>query len=213
MEDNLLFIESLDTKDTISESDLSLLFRLSDDADEEVRYRSIQFLGTLDSTKAILGVVRRGLSDEDELVRVECAEILGSYPDCYTIEDLVPLLSDESTLVRSAALVSMGQQGNREVLDTIKSSIHNFNRYERVSAFAALYMLGEDNYFIELLKGLSDDDYIIRCATANLLALSIKPFHAKEAAGAIENAMIKENSRAVLDTFRRVLSDINERKK
>ena len=82
-----------------------------------------------------------------------------------------------------------------------------------MSAIAALYMLGEDKFFTELLIGLSNNDYKIRCSTANLLALSIRKHHVRKALEAIENAMIKENSQAAFTTFKNVLESIKKETK
>ncbi len=90
---------------------INRLLELSYDNDEEVRYEAIEAFKKFDPSEAILFRVREGVNDENELVRTMCIELLGDWEDADSIEKLYLALDDESEMVRSGAITSLGQMG------------------------------------------------------------------------------------------------------
>lgn len=162
-------LELIDTRCSSLGSEFSGLITLSNDADQEVRYRSLECLG--DILSGAIGRIREGLADPDEIVCTTCLEILGGIRDRSVFNEIACLLKSESALVRSAAAIAIGDLRQAEGVGILQLCLASENDDEvKVSIYSALYELGVASYLNDIFGSLLNSNfYRARCAAANLL--------------------------------------------
>lgn len=191
---------------------LNRVLELSQDADWEVRYQAIEFIqqsGVLDTLKR----ARQGLYDSKELVRVVCLEILGEVHDERSVKDIKSLLNDASSLVRGAAALSLGEIGISGSIDELLSRLQVEDDDEvKIPIYAALYTLGQDEYLENLLEGLSNEYYRVRCASANLLTDIANEHNNSKIVKALSIAFQREETVAASSSIKNALVYISDQK-
>lgn len=192
---------------------LNRVLELSQDADWEVRYQAIEFIqqsGILDTLKR----VRQGLCDSEELVRVVSIEILGEVQDERSVKDIESLLDDASSLVRGAAALSLGEIGINGIIDKLLSRLLVEDDDEvKIPIYTALYILGQDEYLENLLEGLANEYYRVRCASANLLTGIANEHNKAKIVEALSIAFQREETVAALSSIKNALAYINDQNK
>lgn len=189
---------------------LARLQELTWDEDNEVRYRTIECLGQIGFQDA-LKAIRCGLHDSDELVRVACLEILGEVQDERSVKDIKSLLNDTSSLVRGAAALSLGEIGMSGSIDELLSRLQVEDDDEvKIPIYAALYTLGQDEYLENLLEGLCNEYYRVRCASANLLTDIANEHNNAKIVEALSLAFHREETVAASSSIKNALAYIND---
>ena len=201
-------------------SSLQKLQVFAEYSDAEVRVDAIEALSEYGNDKDIAKLLISHLKkDEDELVRTSCAEILGSYPDKEVSGYLVEALDDESDLVIAAAALSLAEISDVNVIPDVnvigklESKLEKASPWLSVSLHIGLYFLGEKNSLELLLKFLNNDDYRVRCATANLLKYYSKPEDVTKIINILKSRLQIEQTRAVLSSIKSAIEDLSEIKK
>ncbi len=99
------------------DADTRILIDLLEDSDSEIRKRAVRCLGVLKENEAIEPLIN-SLSDEDREVRREVVLALGGFKVKRVLDVLAKVLlnQDEDLSVRSAAVSSMSQFGNKKAL-------------------------------------------------------------------------------------------------
>ena len=151
--------------------DLKSLNKLRDftkDKNYEVRMKAYENIGDseLELSEKIL---RNGLSDKHELVRITCVEELEYKEDKKSLQYLIRIAEeDESSLVRRYAIHAIGFIGDRRALPFLKKQRYTKNRDIRVFINIALYLILDSDIFLKkFLDGLNEENYQTRCAVAN----------------------------------------------
>ena len=186
---------------------LHRLLHLSYDTDAEVRFRSLEaenFPPNNDS----LSRIRGGVRDADELVRTACVEILGERMDASSIDLLNQALHDSSALVRSSAIISLGQIDQPESIALLKTMHPTLNGLEKLSCSISLYLLGIERYLNDAMLCLYDQDYRVRCATANLASRFAKDSDKRFVIDKLQNALTKEETRSASSSISRAIRDL-----
>lgn len=177
-------------------SKLSLrLLRLSRDADAEVRYWAIEQFAAFPLSK-IIERSESGLAEPDELVRVNCLEILGDFRSAKSKKPILKCLRDKDVLVRSAAAEALADIEDKDSITILEKRINRADDRELVSLYGALYRLGRRKYFKSLLGMLSNKDYVVRCAAANSLPYPAKKTDRDLALSKLRKALEAEKTRA-----------------
>lgn len=194
MDNKLSEIEDLAKSPSMK--NVSRLLELSYDTDEEVRFRSIEAFVGYTPTSTMLERIRKGVFDSDELVRTTCIELIGDWQDCDSLELLYSALSDDIEIVRSAAITSLGQLGQQDTVRILEEKFSKLEGTEKASAVMALYSLGKQEYFDELLALFDDNNYITRCAAANLICRFVRNEDKGKAIRKMRNALLQEETKA-----------------
>lgn len=205
MSDKLAEIESLANSNA---NNIKRLLELSQDTDEEVRFRAIEAFESFTKTPLLLDRVRAGLSDDDELVRSTCAELIGVWQDSNSIETLFQLVSDEDELVRSAAITSLGKMARKDAVWFLEGKYKELQSLERLSASIALYTLGREEYLKEAISFLGNGDYRVRCAAANLLADFTDEDDISLVVTSLKEALLKEDTKAAASSISSAISEL-----
>ena len=204
--DKLADIEKLEDG---SSQNIKRLLELSHDGNDEVRCRAIEAFENFDPTDAILSRVREGINDEDEIVRAMSIELLGDWADVDSIDNLYRAFGDVSDIVRAAALTSLGQMDRKDVAEVLEGKYPIFGGIEKVSAAMALYSLGEKKYLDDLLSFLEDDDFLIRCRTANLLCSFVDEQDKEKVIEKMEFALALEKTEAAASSLSDAIADLS----
>ena len=204
--DKLADIEKLEDG---SSKNIKRLLELSHDGNEEVRCRAIEAFENFEPTGAILSRVREGINDEDEIVRAMSIELLGDWADVDSIDNLYRAFGDVSDIVRAAALTSLGQMGRKDVAVVLEGKYPLFQSIEKVSAAMALYSLGEKRYLDDLLSFLTDDDYLIRCRTTNLLCAFVDEPDKAKVIEKMEFALALEKNEDAASSLSEAIADLS----
>jgi HEAT repeat protein len=203
-EEKLALVEELALKLPIATGEL---IELSRDDDAEVRFRAIEALSSCLSTQLVRTRLREALQDSDDLVRATTVEALGDSGDRSFAPDLIDATSDPSELVRSAALIGVGQVGSREATWMLERTLQQtgLSTFERLSAEVALYMLGRRSGPQAICGCLSSDDYRLRCASANLIKEFVKPNDIPYVVACLRSALKTEVTRAARSSIENAL--------
>ena len=114
-----------------------------------------------------------------------------------------------SDIVRAAALTSLGQMGRKDVAEVLEGKYPIFGGIEKVSAAMALYSLGEKKYLDDLLSFLEDDDFLIRCRTANLLCSFVDEQDKEKVIEKMEFALALEKTEAAASSLSDAIADLS----
>ena len=152
-------------------SSITRLMELSEDIDEEVRFRAIEGLGFLPVTAESRAAITKALTDSDSLVRAAAVEILGNWSPEHAEHLLVEAIGDTDELVRASAIISLGSAGSKQSIWLLeqKYRTQSCSSAEQLSCVVALYSLGRSRYLTNTLTFLDHECYQIRSAAANLL--------------------------------------------
>lgn len=189
---------------------LARLLELAMDSDHEVRYRALESFDLIGFSE-VFCKVRDGLTDPDELVRTTALEMLGQVRDENSLKSIELSLEDESALVRGAAALALGQIGRNEACDILKSKLLVEDDDEViVPIYAALYTLGQECYLENLIEGLDNDYYRVRCSTANLLPSIANARNKDKILDALNLALKREETVAASSSLESAISSIVE---
>lgn len=208
MDKKLIEINSLSLD--ITDNSLKRLLELSNDEDEEVRFRSIEALANFNVTEVMINRVRQGLADVDELVRIECVELIGDWEDSESIELIYKCLGDSSELVRSAAITCLGQIGKEDTTAVLITKFQDLTGLERLSCAIALYTLGQEKYLDIALSFLFDQDYRVRCATANLVSNYSEDENKWYIISKLNEALQKEDTKAAASSISKAIKELGQ---
>jgi HEAT repeat protein len=136
----------------------------------DVRMEVLEALSDCASEFDLESLVRKGIRDRDELVRVTAIEIAGDHGLKSMQDEIIRRLkSDRSGLVRSKAAIALGEMHALEARKILEDRLGRAGDEERLGFYYALVKLGARKHLDALLQGLTHDFYRIRCATASLI--------------------------------------------
>ena len=173
------------------------LLAASDDADEGVRVRVMEALGT-QKDPAVLPALIQGLNDEAHDVRARAVQSLGFIGDRTAIEPLLPLLNDENAVVRGYVADTLGKlHAEVAINDLLNAFLVDDSREVQHFAAESLKAIGGENVLGALLTALKTQEHpsIIQEMLEIIAALQlpgaladIQPFTEYEDTGVSETA-------------------------
>jgi len=137
----LLALKRPDTKALVEARDIKGLIRLLDHGDFDTQWRAARALGTMgnDATPLLLRV----LENPNINIRLGVIEALASIRDPAAIKGLQGILaSDETSELRWAAALALGEIGGQTVTPALLSALRDDDRYVRYGAAKALEQAG-----------------------------------------------------------------------
>lgn len=193
----------------MDESIKSILIKLTDDLDEEIRYHALESLRGYTGEDVFKAVVRH-LKDDHELVRISAVEAIVDLGDTRGVEYLVKALADEEEIIRSYAAEGLGIIGT----EASKPMLEKYLSYETSSLakrgfFVGLYLLGEKKYLKSILDLLKDPDYRVRCAVANTVVDLINQENEYIVKQSLQSALQNEQTNAARSSIQGALEEIN----
>ncbi len=154
------------------------------------------------------------LNDKDELVRIEAIEVLGAIGNVKYAKNLLILLKDKSWLVRASVFEALGDIKAIEYIQKLKSLLSTINNNEeKVRVYYALYKLSSKKKYLTLLLDLlNDNNYRVRCSTANLLYYLVNKKNKKRILKNLNKVLKKEITIAGKSSIAGSIKDINLKK-
>jgi len=189
------------------------LLELSNDNDEEVRFRAIGALYPFSDKKGVFDRVRDAIKDSDSLVRVESIGLLGDWQDVSSVLQIIESLSDDDWLVRASAAISLGKIGDKKAISAIEAKLESVSYDEELLRYyIALSCLGKNQYLRKVLDQLSNPYYRVRCAVANLLLECLEYLDSEnfveDFKKALEKALEKEETKAARSSIVNAIQNI-----
>lgn len=183
------------------------------DTSSSVRYSAVECLGSLHEEEAIAASWLYPLLDDPSfLVRVATLESLDQIGDEAALPMIAAKLHDENALVRAYAAGAIAQlDGKKYVLEIQRALEAEADDNARVGFADALFLMGDQKQFSELLRLLSSSDYRVRSASANALsAAELTPAQVRSALEAVSHAGQNSLFRADRSTMERVEQELRE---
>ena len=202
--------------------DLELIRAAAHSDDSNVRYFLAEDLLDVPaeySKDILLGL----LHDRDRLVRVNAADSLGSFACSDILAELVRFLSAEKySLARAYAVLSVG-----DILSAMNdialsrytlSTLHGLfdgekSRYVKNDYYRTFYLLGEEQYFKRMIKGLNSVNYGTRCASVHNLESVANAANIDEIKSALQKRLETESANAVISTINSATQNLCEKYK
>ncbi len=152
---------------------LPALISALEDSDRTVRQWAASAIGSIGhpSDEALAALTRTLTTDEERVVRANCARALGSLRDPRAIEALIQALDDDADLVRRSAASAIGYIGyplDEAIAALVKTLTTDEERDVRASCADALGNLGDPRALEALIQAL-DDDENVRLAAVDAL--------------------------------------------
>ena len=155
--------------------------------------------------------VRKRIRDRNELVRVTAIEVAGDHGLKSVQPEIIQRLkSDRSWLVRRAAAVALGDLSAVEARKILVDRIHLAGEAERVGLYYALVKLGVRKYLVPFSRGLSNESYLIRCATANLIPGIADTGNKRRWIRLLNDALGKEETVAARSSLESTLKELGD---
>jgi HEAT repeat protein len=141
-----------------------------DDEDSDVQMRAAENLGNLGAEEAVEPLIRLLKQTSDALLRVFIVEGMGDIGDHRFTTYLLESLTDDDELVRSYAASALGDIGTEEIIPLLKVELAAEESSRAQLGFhCGLVNLGCQEHFQAIVELLVDEDYRVRCASANTL--------------------------------------------
>jgi HEAT repeat protein len=183
------------------------------DSSPTVRLAAVECLGSLHEEESVVASwLYPMLEDSSCLVRIEALESLGRIGDSNALPTIATKLQDEDALVRGYAAEAIAElKGTKYVLAIERALKSETDENAKVRFVDALFLMGDNSRFPELLKFLSSSIYQVRCATANSLsATALTPTQTEAAIKAVTDAARNALFRADRTTMERVRKELLE---
>ncbi|WP_167549931.1 HEAT repeat domain-containing protein [Planococcus rifietoensis] len=201
-------IEALGTL-PISEKIQSILLPLTENPDEEIRFKTLEALWGYTGDAVFNAVVNR-LKDDDELVRISAVEALGEMRDSRAKQHLIDALTDVEGIVRREAAEGLGKLGDASAVPVLQAFLQNeTSSTVKVGFYAGLYLLGAEFRLKSLLNLLKDPSYQVRCSVANCVLNLVDEENKKLIIKALGAALRRETTVAARSTLHSALEELN----
>lgn len=146
-----------------------LLVRLLSDKESLVRSAALISLRRIGNKKYSFMVLPL-LNDRDEVVRVDAVECVAWLGGKKALKYLINHLNDKSGLVRRYIGGSIGDLGDKTHIKYLETRLINERSgLAKVGLLEGLYLLGQKDRILELIRLLKSKNYRVRCATASTL--------------------------------------------
>lgn len=190
---------------------VSRLIVLSQDDDEEVRFRAIEALAAAPRNGESELAVKGALSDPDGLVRTAAVEALGFWKPTGADLLLTEAIDDPDPLVRSAAMIGLGSIGSKRSIWTLerKYRSQSCESADRLSCTIALYSLGRSSNLDAALNFLGHDCYRLRSAAANLLREFVSTNDIPRVLERLRESIRYEKTEAAKSSMRNAIEDLS----
>jgi len=206
------FFDEIENKGYLKNEEFSILSQLSVDNDEEVRNRTAQVL-VFAPQEIAESLLISMLDDEDEMVRVNTCDSLGCGKTKEAINLLFKKLGKDSFLVRGYAVQSIADitvNGKHNTDDISVQLKEEYNRekssWVKASYHYAFYVLGEQEYYQELINQINHRSYQMRCATINSIDSLNGGNQLNKTIEVLKNRLLVEKSLAVKSSIMRTLA-------
>jgi HEAT repeat protein len=196
----------------LRELEQQVMMSLSDKS-SSVRYSAAECLGSLHEEESIAASwLYPLLEDPSFLVRIATLESLDQIGDKSALPLIATKLHDDNALVRAYAAGAIAQLDGKRYVAEIKRILETeTDDNARVGFADALFLMGDQSQFLELLKLLSSSDYRVRCASANALsAAELTPAQVRSALEAVTDAARNALFRADKLTMERVEKELRD---
>jgi len=120
------------------------LLTLLADTDARTRRRAVLALGAVEARDAARGIGQRLVSDADDRVREEAADVLGRLGSPEAAEFLVEALKDRNQAVRGEAIASLGEMGATSSAPALRAIYDRDPGNHRRRLVLALKALGDE---------------------------------------------------------------------
>lgn len=201
-------IEALGTL-PISEKIKSILLPLTENLDEEIRFKALEALCGYTGDDVLNAVVKR-LKDDNELVRISAVEALGEMRDYRGKQHLIDALTDVEEIVRREAAEGLGELGDASAIPVLQAFLRNeTSSTAKVGFYVGLYLLGAEFRLISLLNLLKDPSYQVRCSVANCVLDLVDKENKKLIIKSLNAALIRETTVAARSTLQSALEELN----
>lgn len=171
--------------------------------------RAIEKLAAYENNEKAKQRFLTGLTDTDELVRLECLEALSTQDVTNSLCDIRRCLSDESWLVRGNTAFFLSETNYTQAKNDIRSNLDNCeNIEEKVRYFAALYNLGDVSNYQKVLDVLDDEFYRARIAAVRLLLNISSEVESSKLIGKFEEILESEDSVAVQSCLKEAIEEL-----
>lgn len=203
------------------------LIDFAHDENPEVRMLAVEALNDVTNDCEIKNCLGELLSDEDELVRVQCLEFIGDLRDIHLNCEVENLLNDGDALVRGVAAITLAKIGLpgafppiKEKMTDLESQLDDSVEFEGewlryCIALAMLEVSKPDvrKYYLDkafICFGQSKHVQT-RCATANLLVDCIDYLDSESILGRLRSALDDETHKVVRGTLSSAIDVIDKR--
>lgn len=144
-----------------------LIQALSEDTDEEVRWKAASALGKINDKRAVDSLIK-ALSDENWAVRRNVIIALGKLGDERSFEPILNSLSDRDWHVRKYAAVALGKIGDERAINPLLNALNDEDSDVRWKSIVALGDIGIPA--VEpLIKAFENKDWQIKSRAAEVL--------------------------------------------
>jgi hypothetical protein len=144
------------------------VYRLSHDADPEVRSTAVAALGHLPGPVSSR-LLRKALNDENVRVQANAVEAVERTGDADLAADLLPKLASPDNRVRANAVKALLKLGIREAAITLLRMLRDPNRAQRISALWLIDHMGLFTLASQVMRlAETDQDAVVRGRARNL---------------------------------------------
>lgn len=201
-------IEALGTL-PISEKIKNILLPLTENPDEEIRFKALEALWGYTGDAVLNAVVNR-LKDDDELVRISAVEALGEMRDRRGKQHLMDALTDVEEIVRREAAEGLGKLGDASAVPVLQAFLQKeTSSAAKVGFYVGLHLLGAEFHLKSLLNLLKDPSYRVRCSISNCVLDLVNEENKKLIIKALDAALRRETTVAARSTLQSALEELN----
>jgi hypothetical protein len=171
-----VFMDHIENIHIESPENLQIIKNAIHSIDDEVRLEAYRKLELFTFNSYIQQLLCQGLTDEDEIIRSDCLEILGEFDLLTHLDNIFNALQDSSHFVVNSAIKCLSdledEQAQEKAIEVLHNLLNNtFKSGVILRIHFALYVLDPDYSVDHLLDCLiGSKDYRDRCAVFNLLS-------------------------------------------
>ena len=153
--------------------------------------------------------------DSDALVRVEAVDSLSNYVQHDAYQCLLSAAYDPDELVRAYAAYGIACISSRVSFSDAHFFLHEMLAREncdraRVGILEALYIIGEDDYLLDMLRTFKSDDHLVRCSVIHALCEIANCTNYTVLSPFVENIDLERESPAVKSAIEQLLGVLTD---
>lgn len=187
----------------------SILLPLTENSDEEIRFKALEALWGYTGDDVLNAVINR-LKDENELVRISAVEALGEMRDSRGKQHLIDALTDEEEIVRREAAEGLDELGDVSAIPVLQDFLQNeTSSTAKVGFYVGLYLLGAEFRLKSLLNLLKDPSYQVRCSVANIVLDLVDEENENLIKKALNAALRRETTVAARSSLQSALDELS----
>lgn len=188
------------------------LIQMSKASNDHTRLEIFSSLLEVDLHNEIMDCFNSGLKSKDRSIRLLSLKAVAKWKDLHSKSNVLDLTEDHDDVVRCEAVLTLGVLQVKEHIPDIAEKADCLPEQEQPYYFCALYLLGQHEFLIPLLNGLTSKSSSARSSTIYLIKIIANEMNFELIINALECAASLDYACASRPEYLRLIESLKDAK-